>query len=134
MEEKTKKYLMIAGIATVVISGAGFGVFKLLKKKSYTTSSNKQKKKEEQKLMSKQVSYGSEGYVNVRSSPKVDNENWGRFDFFHNLIKQVKSNPVGSILSRVKGEDGYFWYKINLDQPVNGKSEGYVREDAVVVE
>jgi len=134
MEEKTKKYLMIAGIATVVISGAGFGVFKLLKKKSYTTSSNKQKKKEEQKLMSKQVNYGSEGYVNVRSSPKVDNENWGRFDFSHNLIKQIKSNPVGNILSRVKGEDGYFWYKISLDQPVNGKSEGYVREDAVVVE
>lgn len=133
MDAKTKKYLMIGGIATVVLSGAGFGVYKLIKKKTYNTSSSKQKQKEEKKLITKTVSYGSEGYVNVRSSPKVDNENWGRFDFSHNLIKQVKSNPVGSILSRVKGEDGYYWYKISLSEPVNGKDEGYVREDAVVI-
>ena len=134
MEAKTKKYLMIGGIAAVVLSALGFGAYKVIKKKSHNTSSNKQKTKEEQKLIGKLVSYGSEGYINVRSTPKVDNENWGALDFSHNLIKQVKSNPVGSIVERVKGEDGYYWYKISLSKTVEGKSEGYVREDAVTVE
>lgn len=133
MDAQTKKYLMIAGVATVVLSGAGFGIYHLVKKKSYKTSSSKQKKKEEQKLIDRVVHYGNEGYVNVRSSPKVDNENWGRFDFSHNLIQKVSSNPVGNILSRVKGADGYFWYKISLNQPFNGHTTGYVREDAVVI-
>jgi hypothetical protein len=34
----------------------------------------------------------------------------------------------------MKGEDGYYWYKISLSKMVEGKSEGYVREDAVTVE
>lgn len=134
MEAKTKNYLMIGGIATVVLSGASYGAYMYFKKKGYNTSSSKQKKKEEEKLVTKTVSYGAEGYVNVRSSPKIDNENWGKFDFSHNLIKKVSSNPVGSILERVKGEDGYYWYKISLTQPANGKSEGYVREDAVIID
>lgn len=133
MEEKTKNYVIIGGIATLVLSALGFGVYKLVKKKSHDTTSNKQKKKEEQKLVGKLIHYGSEGYVNVRSSPKVDNENWGKFDFSHNLIKQVSTNPVGSITERLKGEKGYFWYKIILHKAVEGKTEAYVREDAVVV-
>ncbi|MBQ21675.1 MAG: hypothetical protein CMD31_13050 [Flavobacteriales bacterium] len=134
MDAKTKKYLLIGTIATVVLSGAGYGAYRYFKKKGYTTSSSKQKEKEEEKLLTKTVSYGAEGYANVRSSPKVDNENWGRFDFSHNLIKKVNTNPVGSILERVKGEDGYYWYKISLTVPVNGKNEGYVREDAVIID
>lgn len=36
MEAKTKKYLMIGGIATVVLSGAGYGTYRYFKKKDTT--------------------------------------------------------------------------------------------------
>jgi len=134
MDAKTKKYLIIGGVAAVVVALAGFGVHKFIKNRKNRTTSGKQKEREEQKLIGKKVHYGSEGYVNVRSSAKVDNENWTSMDFSHNLLTQAESNPVGTILERLKGEDGYYWYKIKLTKPVGGKTEGYVREDAVVVQ
>ena len=134
MDAKTKKYLIIGGVAAVVVALAGFGVHKFIKNRKNRTTSGKQKEREEQKLIGKKVHYGSEGYVNVRSSAKVDNENWTSMDYSHNLLTQAESNPVGTILERLKGEDGYYWYKIKLTKPVGGKTEGYVREDAVVVQ
>ena len=134
MDAKTKKYLIIGGVATVVVALAGFGVHKFIKNRKNRTTSGKQKEREEQKLIGKKVHYGSEGYVNVRGSTKVDNENWTTMDFSHNLLTQAESNPVGTILERLKGEDGYYWYKIKLTKPVGSKTEGYVREDAVVVQ
>ena len=134
MDAKTKKYLIIGGVATVVVALAGFGVHKFIKNRKNRTTSGKQKEREEQKLIGKKVHYGSEGYVNIRSSAKVDNENWTSMDFSHNLLTQAESNPVGTILERLKGEDGYYWYKIKLTKPVGGKTESYVREDAVVVQ
>lgn len=133
MDAKTKKYLVIGGVATVVVVLAGFGVNKFIRKRKNRTTSVKQKERAERKLIGKKVHYGSEGFVNVRSSSKVDNENWITMDFSHNILTQAESNPVGTILERLKGEDGYYWYKINLTKPVAGKTEGYVREDAVVV-
>ena len=134
MDAKTKKYLIIGGVATVVLALAGFGVHKFIKNRKNRTTSGKQKEREEQKLIGKKVHYGSEGYVNVRSSAKVDNENWTTMAFSHNLLTQAESNPVGTILERLKGEDGYYWYRIKLTKTVGGKAEGYVREDAVVVQ
>jgi len=134
MDAKTKKYLIIGGVAAVVVALAGFGVHKFIKNRKNRTTSGKQKEREEQKLIGKKVHYGSEGYVNVRSSAKVDNENWTSMDYSHNLLTQAESNPVGTILERLKGEDGYYWYRIKLTKPVGGKTEGYVREDAVVVQ
>ena len=71
MDAKTKKYLIIGGVTTVVVALAGFGVHKFIKNRKNRTTSGKQKEREEQKLIGKKVHYGSEGYVNVRSSAKL---------------------------------------------------------------
>jgi len=127
---ETKKYIIKGSVAVTVLALVGFGLYKLMKNRKTGNSTQR----EEKKLTGMKIHYGSEGYVNVRSSPRVDNENYGAFDFSHNLIGQVDTNPVGTIMERTKGEDGYFWYKVKLTRPLNGKTEGYVREDAVVVQ
>ena len=48
MDAKTKKYLIIGGVATVVVALAGFGVHKFIKNRKNRTTSGKQKEREEQ--------------------------------------------------------------------------------------
>ena len=129
MNQVTKQRLIYGGIGLVVLSAIGYGVYKYIDKKSFKTKSTKQKEKELKKLFGVPVNFSTEGYVNVRSSPKVDNK--GFMDYKTNLIAKVSSNPIGTVLDRVKGKDGYFWYKIELRKPVRGITEGYVREDVV---
>ncbi|MBL4574819.1 MAG: hypothetical protein JKY51_01805 [Opitutaceae bacterium] len=131
MKAIPKKYLMIGG--GVVLAGlASFGIYKLIQHKK-NPSAEKRAKKIEKELVAASVNVGSDGYVNVRSSPKVDNESWTRLDFTTNLLKKETSSPVGTIEKRVKGADGYFWYKLQLEKAIGGKSTGYVREDAVEI-
>ena len=125
-------YFKYAGIGLGIIV-IGVVVYKVTHKLGQTDKKDRIEK-EDKKLKGLQVHYGSEGYVNVRSSPKVDNINYVTFDYTHNLLKQVKTNPVGTISERIKGEDGYFWYKIVLTQAINGQEIGYVREDAVNIQ
>lgn len=133
MDKKTKKYIVIGGLAVLGIAIVGFTAEHVIKKIKYK-GGGADEEKVEKKMKGKAVSFLSEGYVTVRSSPKIDDENWLRLDVTTNMITKAKSNPVGTILKRVKGEDGYYWFKINLSKPVDGKAEGYVREDAVEVE
>lgn len=106
MKIVTTKNIVIGGIGIVVL-GAAYGIYWYLNKSS-------------DKLIGKKVNYGNEGYVNVRSSPKIDK----------NLIKKATSNPVGKINKVVQGEDGYAWYEIKISG--TGQT-GYVREDAVTI-
>ena len=72
-----------------------------------------------------------EGFVNVRTTPKVDN--FSVFDWDDNLLGKISVNPVGTVVTKVTGDDGYRWYRINLRLPIDGKKEGYVREDAITL-
>ena len=134
MQERIKKYLIVGGVATVVVTLAGIASHKFIESRKYRSKSDRQKEKEAGRLIGKNVHYGSEGYVNVRTAPKVDNQNPPALDFSDNILAQVQSNPVGTILERIKGEDGYFWYRIGLTRPLGGKTGGYVREDAVKIQ
>jgi len=80
------------------------------------------------------IHVGSDGYTNVRSSPKVDNESWARLDFKTNLLGKINNNPVGAIQKKLTGEDGYHWFEIELDKPLMGQTTGYVREDAITIQ
>ena len=84
-------------------------------------------------------------YVNVRSSPDVDNS-WGIYGISpRNFIGRVYSpNAVGKIIEVIISGEGYTWYKIapttaNLkDDTTLGKADkkattGYVREDNVII-
>ena len=126
--------MIIGGVATLVVTLAGIALHKFIESRKYRSKSDRQKEKEEARLIGKKVHYGSEGYVNVRSTPKVDNQNLPVWDFSDNIIAQLQSNPIGTLLERIKGEDGYYWYRIQLTRPVAGKTEGYVREDAVKIQ
>lgn len=126
LHPKTKNQLIIGGISLVVVIGGGIAISKLIKAKKHKTSDSKDKEKVNDKLTGLTVNYGEEGYVNVRSAPKIDNTGW--FDSTHNIIKKAKSNPVGTVIERVSGEDGFSWYKIKL---TGLEKIGYVREDAI---
>ena len=126
---KTKKQLIIGGVSLVVVIAGAFGISKFIKSKKHKTSDSKKKQSENEKLIGLKVYYGDEGYINVRSAPKIDNKGW--FDNTDNIIKKSKSNPVGTIIERVKGEDGFSWYKIKL---AGSSKTGFVREDVVEFE
>ena len=66
------------------------------------------------------------GYINIRESPKVLNGY-----IINNLIGKFTGKNIGTIKSETMGEDGYVWYLVKLDRPIDGKSEGYVREDVI---
>ena len=66
--------------------------------------------------------------INVRETPVVDDGL-----IFDNLLGVVRQNPIGVVLESVIGEDGYNWYRVKLTQPLDGRSEGYVREDVITV-
>jgi hypothetical protein len=129
LHPKTKTQLIIGGISLVVLIGGAIGISKYIKSKKHKTSDSKKKKFEDEKLEGILVNYGNEGYVNIRRSPKIDNTGW--FDSTHNIIKKAKKNPVGTVLERVNGEDGFSWYKIKI---TGSDKTGFVREDAVNVE
>lgn len=74
------------------------------------------------------------GYTNVRSSPKLDDGavgSWFGYRLGGNFIGEATTNPIGTITQSVKGDDEYNWYKIKLTKSLDGKSSGYVREDAI---
>lgn len=75
------------------------------------------------------------GYTNVRSTPNVDDGALGTWFGVRltdgNFLGKVSSNPVGKVISSLTGNDGFFWYKLTLAKPINGKTTGYVRQDAV---
>ena len=69
-------------------------------------------------------------YVNVRDSAEVNNKNLP-FDWVDNLLGEVRTNPIGKVISQVTGADKLNWYKIELSKPLDGVNIGYVREDVV---
>ena len=126
------KYLKIGG--GVLIAGVlSFGIYKLIIRDT-KPDPKKKEEKEEKKLQRKVVHLAGANYVNVRSSPQVDNTRYWKGDFKTNLLAEVDTNPVGEILARVKGSGEYYWYKLKLNTPIKGKTIGYVREDVVVVQ
>jgi|3_EtaG_2_1085321.scaffolds.fasta_scaffold19735_5 hypothetical protein len=58
-----------------------------------------------------------EGFVNVRTEPKIDD---------NLLYKHNEDKAVGEILKSVLGEDNYYWHEVETN-----KGKGYVREDVV---
>lgn len=129
LHPKTKQQLIIGGISLVAVIGAAFGISKWVKAKKHKTSDTNDKEKVNDKLVGLTVNYGEQGYVNVRTAPKIDNTGW--FDTAHNIIRKATSNPVGTVMERVSGNDGFSWYKIKL---TDSQKTGYVREDAIELE
>ena len=132
LKKEHQLYIATGGIA-VVLGAIGISFYKIYKKIANPSAATRVDKENKQ-LKNLPVNVGKEGYVNVRSYPKIDNKNYVALDFTDNLLQEVSTNPIGYILERLKGEDGYYWFKIKLETPVNGKSEGYVREDVVIIE
>lgn len=134
-----RKTLIIAG-GTLAVTLIGALAFRAFKKAKNVREGNELPSGEKglaaltsSSIVGKPVSYGSEGYVNVRTSPNVDDNSIWSFDFDNNLLGKVETNPVGKIRKQIKGDDGYFWYEIDLSKPIDGKTTGFVREDAVII-
>lgn len=77
-------------------------------------------------------------YTNVRSSPKIEDPSvLGYLGAIFgstptsNIIGRVTQNPVGVIQQSQTSDDGYTWYLVKLNKNLEGKTTGYVREDAI---
>jgi hypothetical protein len=130
---KNKGYIIIGGISILAIAGSIGYVMYRKKQKSTSVKEGKETGTGGYTIIGKTVVAGKEGYVNVRTSPEVDNESVWSWDFENNLLGKVTDNPIGTILKSLKGNDGYIWYEVQLNKTIDGKSSGYVREDAVVI-
>ncbi len=126
MKPELKQQLLIGTLTLAIVSAGVYGVYRWIRSEKHRTRSPKDKEKSDERLVGQQVHFGEEGYVNVRKEPKIDNT--GILDRTHNILKKVRTNPVGTIMKRVSGEDGYSWYHIQL---ADSEKTGYVREDAV---
>ncbi len=85
-------------------------------------------------LIGKTVNVSDLGYTNIRSTSKIDDGyigEWFGARIGGNVIGEVDSNPIGTIKDTKSGDDGFIWYKVKLTKSIEGKSEGWVREDAV---
>jgi hypothetical protein len=141
MEKSTRNILI--GVAVLVV---GVGSVIAYKKTRSGSSEGKGGKKggkdapdakdtQTKSAIGKKVKIHPElGYSNVRSTPIVDDGkvgSWFGYRLGGNFIKKAESNPIGTVQKAVTGSDGYIWYEVNLASPVDGKTMGWVREDAV---
>lgn len=124
-----KKYIYI-GAGFIALAVAASIAYQVIKKKKNVSSGN-EIGTGGKSLIGSSVYVGSSGYVNIRTSPKVDNVNVLSLDFDDNVLGKSSESPVGKIIKQVKGDDGYFWYEIELSKSIEGKTTGFVREDAV---
>lgn len=136
---KTRDVVLITVSAAVLIGGTIVAI-KLLKSKNDNKEgeeadiidSDEQTEGEIGKLVK---THPTLGYTNVRSTPTVDDGWMGTWFGYRptegNFIGEAKTNPIGTITRAVTGDDGHTWYKVKLKNSINGKTEGYVRQDAV---
>lgn len=132
----TKKTIIISSsIATVLFGGYLLAMY--IKRKPTNKGDKKDKKNrnpQTSNLIGREVKISDLGYTNIRSSATIDDGYigaWFGARLGGNVIGEVDTNPVGNIIDSKNGDDGLIWYKIKLKKPIEGKSEGWVREDAV---
>jgi hypothetical protein len=132
----TTKYIL-ATIATIaVLSTVAFFVFR--KKDDEGDNGDADTDDRFKDLIGKNV-YPSveDGFSNVRSTPEIKCQFGTGYLWSDvlcidaNVITEAKDKPFGTILSTTTDKDGKIWYKVKLKKAVDGKSEGYVRYDAV---
>lgn len=142
--EKSTKTAIIVGVSALVLIGGTIAVIKIAKNRKEKNrgggdgddakieTSDDQTKGD----IGKNVKvHPTLGYTNVRSSAAVDDGALGTWFGYRptagNWIGEVSSNPVGKVMQALTGTDGHFWYKIQLNKSLDGKTNGYVRQDAV---
>lgn len=147
MEAKTKKIIIVGTISVVSLAILILGTKAIVNK----VKQSKADKDKGENLNApynpdkqyKVVVLGPSGYVNVRSSPMVPEQldyydlaymPWKFFTTEDNLLKKVKTSPVGNVISEKKGADGFLWYEIKLIKPIDKATKGWVREDAVKIQ
>ena len=128
MKTEHRQQIAIGSLTLLIVAAGLYGMSRWVKSRRNRTRSPKDKKKTDDRLIGREVHFGEAGYVNVRKQPVIDNV--GVFDRSHNILKKASKNPVGTVLKRVSGEDGYSWYQIRL---TGSEQSGYVREDVVTI-
>lgn len=130
----TTKYILATITTIAVLSTVAFFVFR--KKDDESDNGDASTEDRFKDLIGKNV-YPSveDGFSNVRSTPEIKCVGffaWGKdLCYDTNVITEAKDKPFGTILSTTTDKDGKIWYKVKLKKAIEGKSEGYVRYDAV---
>jgi len=121
MEKKLKVGLLVGGGAIVVLTS-----FFLIRNKVKKNTLNKPCKgrKCAKGIVGEEIIFSGDK-ANIRSTTSIDNKD--------NLIGTVTNNPIGTVVKEVIGGDGFVWYQVSLDQSLNGKELGFVREDVITV-
>jgi hypothetical protein len=139
-----KQIILLSSVIAIAIGG--FITYEVIKKRRNDGKGNNGTKKvkgeggnvkvssQTANLIGKKVSISDLGYTNVRSTASIDDGyigSWFGLRVGGNVIGEVSTNPVGTILDTKSGDDGFIWYKIKLNKSIDGISDGWVREDAV---
>jgi hypothetical protein len=156
----SRQYLKLGIIITVVTIG-GILTYRLVKNEIRKAKLRKAIKEQQQnappdanivnpvevqQTVSK-VAYPKGKYVNVRSSPVVDNSSLGGiFSLGKNFVGAIFSpDQVGKVLEAAIQGDGKVWYRVSIDatklkkspddlgSPTKSTKEGWVREDVVTI-
>jgi hypothetical protein len=133
-----REYIYI-GIGILVVGTLGTLGYFSIKNKVQENKEGVDKDGNEIRSIGKTVNVSKEeGYTNVRETPKVDRTCFGSgiLEYYdacmqHNLLAKVEKNPLGVVKDVVVGEDGFNWYEIELSNPIDGRSTGYARMDAI---
>ena len=125
--KKVVKISIIAGVSLAIIGTVSYFVRKKIRKNQLDKPCKGKSCAED---INGQNLYIAKDYVNVRDSAEVNNKELP-FDWVDNLIGEVSTNPIGTVISQVTGADGLNWYKVKLAQPLEGEEVGYVREDVI---
>lgn len=120
MKKNIKIAITVSGLAIALTT------FFLIRKKVKNNSYNKpcKGKRCADGIVGRTISF-SDDRANIRNSAVVDGSD--------NLIGTVTTNPIGVVTSQTLGGDGYVWYKVRLDEELNGREVGFVREDVITI-
>tara|TARA_R110001592_G_scaffold29277_5_gene106327 strand:+ start:1516 stop:1917 length:402 start_codon:yes stop_codon:yes gene_type:complete len=129
-----KKYIFWTVTGLVVVTGLSIGIPMLLSNKTGDGKKGDLDEGGKNTVKDKEIEL-VDTYVNIRSSPEVDNKNycnrWGYgYDCVDNIITKWTTKKIGKVLASVK-TDEYYWFKIAIAGDEN--NIGYVREDVVKI-
>lgn len=127
---KTKNVIIISSVV-LVLGISAMLMFRKPKDKIKEDPNDAETKERLEGLVGKNVYPSSQyGYTYVRETPEIDD--WiDATPWKANWFKKATEKPFATVLYTTEGSDGYTWYKVKLKTAEDGKTEGFVREDAV---
>lgn len=144
---------IIIAATSIVIIGVGAAVITHAVRRKLWTQGKKPKGDEvfNPEKQNKVAYVGEQGYTYVRSTPEIKEVSasigtwWDTLGLSTtemlqyvskntNKIGKISFGKIGIITGQAQDAEGHLWYKVQLAQPLKGKTQGWVREDVIFIQ